>query len=108
MIVLRTGTGPLSNRPTVGANPGILACGPVRAELLSLGSRTLEAMKKVRPDKLEHIAAELRPLARPVRDLQEDAKNARLHGEDNRAAIVASLRAHGQRKPIVVKDGVVI
>jgi DNA modification methylase len=65
-------------------------------------------MKRARPASLDHIAAELRPLARPVRDLHEDPKNARLHGEENLAAIVASLRAHGQRKPIVVKDGVVV
>jgi DNA modification methylase len=56
----------------------------------------------------EHIAAELRPLARDVASLTEDPKNARNHGEENLAAIEASLRAHGQRKPIVVKDGVVL
>ena len=57
---------------------------------------------------LDHIARELRPLARPLSALGEDPKNARLHGEESVAAIEKSLRAHGQRKPIVVKGGVVI
>ena len=57
---------------------------------------------------LTHVATELRPLARPMAELREDQKNARVHGDENLAAIEASLRAHGQRKPIVVKDGVVI
>jgi site-specific DNA-methyltransferase (adenine-specific) len=37
-----------------------------------------------------------------VGDLQFDPANARTHGEDNLAAIRASLRAYGQRKPVVV------
>jgi DNA modification methylase len=57
---------------------------------------------------LAHIAPDLRGLARPVSSLREDPKNARLHGDANLVAIEASLRAHGQRKPIVVKDGTVI
>jgi DNA modification methylase len=57
---------------------------------------------------VDHIAAELRSLARPVAGLREDSKNARVHGDENLTAIEASLRAHGQRKPIVVKDGVVL
>jgi DNA modification methylase len=66
-------------------------------------------MKKRAPSpKDEHIAPDLRGLARAVDALHEDPKNARLHGEENLAAIEASLRAHGQRKPIVVKDGIVI
>ncbi len=47
-------------------------------------------------------------MARPVATLHEDPRNARLHGEANLVAIEASLRAHGQRKPIVVRKGVVI
>ncbi len=60
------------------------------------------------PQALEHIAADLRPLARAVASLHEDTKNARVHGEQNLGAIDASLRAHGQRKPIVVKNGTVL
>src|SRR5579872_2466560 len=58
--------------------------------------------------KLAHITPDLRGLARPVSSIREDPKNARLHGEANLASIEASLRAHGQRKPIVVKEGTVI
>jgi DNA modification methylase len=66
--------------------------------------------KTIKPNQpnLEHVAVELRPLARTVSSLHEDPKNARQHGDENLAAIEASLRAHGQRKPIVVKDGAVI
>jgi len=60
------------------------------------------------PQALEHIAADLRPLARAVASLHEDTKNARVHGEQNLGAIDASLRAHGQRKPIVVKNSTVL
>src|SRR5580704_897691 len=61
-----------------------------------------------RTQELAHIAPDLRVLARAVDALREDAANARVHGDENLAAIEASLRAHGQRKPIVVKEGVVI
>ncbi len=75
---------------------------------MSLAAPNFWGMKKTPRLTLEHIAPDLRQLARKVADLHEDPKNARLHGEENLAAIEASLRAHGQRKPIVVKDGVVV
>jgi len=58
--------------------------------------------KKTAPD-LAHIAEDLRPLARALAELHEDPANARLHGERNLAAIQASLRRFGQRKPLVVR-----
>jgi DNA modification methylase len=57
---------------------------------------------------LAHVAPDLRPLVRPVSSLKEDPKNARRHPAANLEAITASLRAHGQRKPIVVREGVVL
>lgn len=59
---------------------------------------------------LEHIAADLRPLAVPLEGLTLDPRNARTHDERNLAAIAASLARYGQRKPIVVhaESGVVI
>lgn len=57
---------------------------------------------------LSWIAPDLRALARPVVELKLDPKNARKHPGANLAGIAASLRAHGQRKPIVVRQGVVI
>ncbi len=65
-------------------------------------------MTQTTQEGLEQIAKELRPLARPLESLREDPKNARVHGEENVRAIEASLRAHGQRKPIVVKEGYVL
>jgi DNA modification methylase len=45
----------------------------------------------------------------PVTDLHNDPANVRKHGEQNLAAIKASLARFGQQKPIVVNaDGVVI
>lgn len=58
--------------------------------------------------RFQWMAAELESLARPVAALREDPENARRHSEQNLSSIAASLRAHGQRKPIVVKAGVVI
>jgi DNA modification methylase len=52
------------------------------------------------PD-LSHIAEQLRPLAVPCSDLVLDPANARTHPEPNLAALKGSLRAYGQRKPIV-------
>lgn len=65
------------------------------------------ARSKRAPD-LGWIAPDLRGLARPVGELVADPKNARRHGDPNLAAIEASLRAHGQRKPVVVREGVVL
>ena len=53
-----------------------------------------------KPD-LEHIAADLRPLAVPIDALTPDARNARTHGEENLEAIRASLKRFGQREPLV-------
>lgn len=64
--------------------------------------------KKSAPN-LSYIAESLRPLAVPVESLTLDPANARLHSAENLAAIRGSLRAFGQRKPIVVnrKTGIV-
>jgi ParB-like chromosome segregation protein Spo0J len=54
------------------------------------------------------INRDLAPLARPVASLRYDPRNARRHGPSNLDAIEASLRDHGQQKPIVItSDGVV-
>lgn len=59
---------------------------------------------------LPYIAPDLRPLAVPVANLVLDPRNARLHPERNLAAIRASLKKFGQRKPVVVhrETGVVL
>lgn len=58
---------------------------------------------------LAHIAESLRPLAVPLADLKPDPANARLHPDRNLAAIEASLRVYGQRKPVVVRrEGMVV
>ncbi len=45
----------------------------------------------------------------PIDTLRADPRNARLHGDRNLDAVVASLRRFGQQKPIVVlADGTVI
>lgn len=55
------------------------------------------------------IAEPLRALAVPIDDLTPDPANARRHPERNMAAIQASLRAYGQRKPLVVRrSGMVV
>lgn len=51
---------------------------------------------------LSHIAEPLRHLAVPIQCLALDPANARVHSAENLAAIRGSLRAFGQRKPIVV------
>ncbi len=56
------------------------------------------------PD-LSMIAEGLRPLAVPIDTLIPDPRNARLHGERNLSAIVASYRAFGQQKNIVAVEG---
>lgn len=55
--------------------------------------------RRRQPD-LSHIAEPLRPLAVPVSTLVHDPHNARIHGEDNAAAIEGSLRRFGQRQVI--------
>jgi hypothetical protein len=56
--------------------------------------------QKKRTD-LGHIAPPLRPMARTVASLHEDADNVRLHDERNLAAIAASLQRFGQQAPVV-------
>ena len=63
--------------------------------------------KRDAPD-LSYIAPDLRALARPCAELTADPRNARKHGERNLAAVRASLERFGQRKPIVVRAGVVV
>lgn len=55
------------------------------------------------------ILDDLRPLSVPLAALTLDPANVRKHPERNMAAICASLRKYGQRKPIVVnrRTGVV-
>jgi DNA modification methylase len=55
------------------------------------------------PPDLSHIAEPLRGLAMPIASVALDPANARLHAERNLAAVGASLRVYGQRKPIVVR-----
>lgn len=50
-----------------------------------------------------HISKDLRGLARQVARLRPDPDNARVHDERNIETIRASLEAHGQQKPIVLK-----
>jgi len=57
---------------------------------------------------VEHITEDLRPLARPITSLARDPRNARHHGVRNLDSIRSSLLEHGQVKPIVVRDGIVI
>lgn len=57
--------------------------------------------KTSKPD-LTQIAASLRPLAVPIDKMRPDPANARRHPPENVAAIRASLRRYGQRKPIIV------
>ena len=52
-------------------------------------------------------AAALRPFLVPLRSLTMDPANARRHPKRNIEAIRASLRAFGQRKPLVVAQGFV-
>ena len=60
------------------------------------------------PSDLSYIAPDLRALARSCAELTADPRNARKHGERNLAATRASLERFGQRKPIVVRAGVVV
>lgn len=56
------------------------------------------------------IHPDLLHLAVPIGQLTPDPKNRRVHDDRNIAAIVTSLRDHGQRKPVVCqrKDGALI
>lgn len=55
------------------------------------------------------IHDQLRPLAVPLSSLASDAANARQHDERNINAIIDSLAAFGQRKPVVVqKSGMIV
>jgi len=60
---------------------------------------------------MHQIHESLLPLAQPIDGLTPDPDNARVHSDRNLDAIAASLRAYGQRKPIVAQrrdDGLVI
>lgn len=50
-----------------------------------------------------YIAAPLRGLAVEIASLSLDPHNVRIHGDDDLAALAASLSAFGQRRPIVVQ-----
>ena len=54
-------------------------------------------------DDFVHIVEPLRAMAVDLRDLIHDPANARTHDRRNLDAIKASLRAYGQRTPIVVQ-----
>jgi ParB-like chromosome segregation protein Spo0J len=52
----------------------------------------------------EYIAADLRPLAWPVDDLQPAPDNARLHDDADLSALADGLRLDKQQKPVVAKQ----
>ena len=52
---------------------------------------------------LEHIAPDIRGLARPLSEFTPDPANARRHPDRNLEAIRGSLARFGQRKPIVTR-----
>lgn len=54
-------------------------------------------------DRNERIHPSLASLAVPIASLVADPRNARLYSERNLRSIEDSLKAHGQRKPIVVQ-----
>jgi len=63
--------------------------------------------RKAKPD-LSHIEADLRPLAVPIAGLTPDPHQARRHDRRSIDEIKVSLKAHGQKKPIVIqRDGMV-
>ncbi len=53
---------------------------------------------------MENIAEGLLPLAVDIDSVKEDPQNARKHSSRNLAALKKSLKAYGQRKPIVVNS----
>lgn len=61
------------------------------------------------PIDLSRVAPELAPMLVPLDALKEDPHNARIHPEDNLAAIRASLERFGQTLPLVArKDGTIL
>lgn len=50
------------------------------------------------------IVPALLPLMVPIKDLQFDPENARLHPDANKKAIMRSLETYGQVKPVVVQQ----
>jgi hypothetical protein len=48
------------------------------------------------------------PLLRPMSELKLDPNNPRKHTDRGLKGLVESLSKHGQQKPIVVKDGVIV
>lgn len=55
------------------------------------------------PVDLARVSPDLAPLLVPLESLQEDPNNARVHPEENIAAIRASLAEFGQTIPLVVR-----
>lgn len=62
-----------------------------------------QAPERDRPDHLNYIADDLRPLAVAISDLTEHPDNARRHTERDIPILMESLLRYGQRKPIVAK-----
>lgn len=60
-----------------------------------------EVVRHPDPGALEYISADLRTLAVPIHLVTADPGNLRAHDERNLRATMSSLRAYGQRKPIV-------
>ena len=56
---------------------------------------------------MHNIIEPLWPLAVPIDSVRLDSRNARGHTIRNLEAIKKSLETYGQRKPIVVNDGVI-
>ena len=54
-------------------------------------------------DGLDYIDPDIRPLARPIGDLNPDPANARKHPDRNLEAIKSSLARFGQKKPLVAR-----
>jgi hypothetical protein len=63
----------------------------------------MSKQKRMPAPDLSYIAEELRQFAVPIGSLTTDPKNARLHGEANRASTRASLVERGQTLPITVR-----
>lgn len=72
------------------------------AKTASAPAKTTRRRRKPakKPD-LSYISPDLRPLAKPIDELQPDPANARKHPERNLAVVEASLRKFGQQKNIV-------